>query len=492
MRISRDKEGAGLGVERQETECRALAGRLGVAVADVYADNDLSAYSGKPRPEYRRLLADVQAGRVDVVLCWHTDRLHRSVIELEEWISGCEQHGVTVHTVAAGPLDLSTWAAVMNARLHAVIARGEVDRTRARVRSAKAQAAAAGKWRGGPRPFGFEADGVTVRPAEADVVDEATRRVLAGETLHSVCRDLDRRGVTTSRGPCGTSDRKPCAASTAGRACSCGRWKPHALRTMLLRPRNAALIEHDGKEVGPAGWPAIVEPARWRNLRRLLTTDGRRPARSTDQKWLGAGLYLCGVCDDGTTMKSASASRRRRSDGAVMPTYVCRGGPHLARASAPLDAFVTALVIERLSRPDARLLLAPENRRIDVETLHARRADVDAKLLEIAALYADGAVSGPQLAESTRRLRAEAEEIDGEIAAASVHSPLAGFADADDVVSAWAAATVGRRKAIVRALMSVTVLPAARQGGRPPGWRPGMPYFDPDAVLVRPAGANRT
>jgi site-specific DNA recombinase len=59
-RISRDRIGAGLGVERQETECRELAARLGWTVAVVYVDNDISAYSGKARPGYRALLEDLK------------------------------------------------------------------------------------------------------------------------------------------------------------------------------------------------------------------------------------------------------------------------------------------------------------------------------------------------------------------------------------------------------------------------------------------------
>ena len=77
-RISQDREGAGLGVERQEADCRALAERLGWTIVAVHADNDLSAYSGKPRPGYLALLADLRAGAADAVVCWHTDRLHRS------------------------------------------------------------------------------------------------------------------------------------------------------------------------------------------------------------------------------------------------------------------------------------------------------------------------------------------------------------------------------------------------------------------------------
>ena len=55
-RISDDRAGAGLGVARQEADCRKLAEDRGLTVTQVYVDNDLSAYSGKPRPGYKALL----------------------------------------------------------------------------------------------------------------------------------------------------------------------------------------------------------------------------------------------------------------------------------------------------------------------------------------------------------------------------------------------------------------------------------------------------
>ena len=108
VRISRDRAGAGLGVERQEQDCRALADQLGWAVVDFYSDNDISAYSGKRRPDYERMLADISAGRINAVIAWHTDRLHRSPLELERYVSVSEKHHVPTHTVQAGPLDLAT------------------------------------------------------------------------------------------------------------------------------------------------------------------------------------------------------------------------------------------------------------------------------------------------------------------------------------------------------------------------------------------------
>src|SRR5579884_3389761 len=100
-RISEDREGAGLGVERQRADCEALVHQRRWRVVDVYVDNDLSAYSGKPRPEYRRMLRDVEAGRLGAIVAWHTDRLHRSPREFEELMGRCDRHKGRAETVGA-------------------------------------------------------------------------------------------------------------------------------------------------------------------------------------------------------------------------------------------------------------------------------------------------------------------------------------------------------------------------------------------------------
>src|SRR3954447_11896111 len=85
------------------------------------------SYSGKPRPGYRALLDDVEHGRADAVLAWHTDRLHRRPVELEEYIDVCDRHGVITQTVKAGPLDLATPSGRMVARMLGSGSRYEVE-----------------------------------------------------------------------------------------------------------------------------------------------------------------------------------------------------------------------------------------------------------------------------------------------------------------------------------------------------------------------------
>lgn len=56
-------------------------------MGEEYVDNDISAYSGKPRPAYARMIADVTGGLRDAVLVYNLDRLHRRPVELEEFVT---------------------------------------------------------------------------------------------------------------------------------------------------------------------------------------------------------------------------------------------------------------------------------------------------------------------------------------------------------------------------------------------------------------------
>ena len=91
---------------------------------------------------------------------------------------------------------------------------------------------------------------MTVRPAEAAIVRECARRFLAGESIRSICADLNARGVSArSRG---------------------GAWSPQTLRRMLGSGRISGQREHKGEIVATAEWPAIIEPAETAQIRARL------------------------------------------------------------------------------------------------------------------------------------------------------------------------------------------------------------------------------
>ncbi len=454
--MSKDRAGAGLGVDRQRQDCANLADRLGWSVIGHHSDNDLSAYSGKPRPGYRALLDDLEHGRADAVVVWHTDRLHRRPVELEHYIDVCDPRGVITQTVKAGPLDLATPSGRMVARMLGSAGRYEVEHMIERQQAAKLQAATSGRWKGGRRPFGYESDGVTVRPSEAAEIRRATDDLLAGMSLHALARDWNARGVTTSTG---------------------GVWKPTEVRKLLARPRNAGLMEHRAEIVGAAEWPAIVEESLWQAVRALLADEGRRTTTGNARRWLGGGLYLCGIC--GASLRATTAGTGGRGRGHV-PAYRCEHGAHVVRRCESLDDFVEQVVIERLSRPDAadlgRVPVA-----VDTSALHVERLAVQARLSELVDLFTGGQITAHMVERGSATLRARLDDLDRQLASAVGASALDGVTG-PGTPAVWSTLDLSRRRAIVDTLMTVTVLRTRR--GRPPGWRPGDSYFDPAGVEI--------
>ena len=99
-------DGEGMGVARQEQDCRTLAERNEWSVSQVYSDNDISAYNGAVRPRFEAMLDAIKRGQHNVLVCWHTDRLYRSVKDMERVIEVCETAGVPIRSVNGGDLDL--------------------------------------------------------------------------------------------------------------------------------------------------------------------------------------------------------------------------------------------------------------------------------------------------------------------------------------------------------------------------------------------------
>ena len=129
-RISSDREGDGLGVGRQLEDCQQLAQLRGWAVVESYVDDDVSAYSGKARPQYARMLDDLRTGSINAVLVYHLDRLHRQPKELEEFFEVCKEAGVDDLATVTGRIDLADPdgdADVIAREVNAIIVHVELD-----------------------------------------------------------------------------------------------------------------------------------------------------------------------------------------------------------------------------------------------------------------------------------------------------------------------------------------------------------------------------
>lgn len=434
---------------RQTADCRALAVARGWTVAHIFTDNDVSAYSGKPRKGYRALLAAIESGAVDVVLAWHPDRLHRSPVELEGFIALVEAHGVSIETVQAGQFDLGTPSGRMVARQLGSVARYESEHRSERLRR-KLEANATEGRAHGRRAYGWQRsyDPQTGRgsevldPTEAAVVREIAQRIISGDSLRSITRDLNERGINSPTG-------KP--------------WAKGMLRHVVLRERNAGLRIHHGKVIGKAAWEPILDVGTWEQMRALLSDPTRRTATGTAAAHLLSGIARCAVC--GGVMRAA----QNRS----VASYRCADRSCVSRNRADVDALVTAVILGRLGRPDAVNLLSP--RRSDEQ----RQAATDnqtlrARLDNAADEYADGKIDARQMERITARLRPQIEAAAARARVVDDSPLLDGLVGNQKAETVWAAMSLSQRRAVVDLLITVEVL-RAKQGAR---------TFDPGTVSI--------
>ena len=453
-RISHDPQETVLGVERQIKDCRALAELRGWTVAEVFRDDDTSATSGKPRPGYNAMMAALGTGRLTALVVWDVDRLTRSPRELEDVVDLAETRGVALASVG-GEIDLATPQGRLTARIKGSVGKHESEQLARRVRRKMAERAEAGQ------PHGRIAYGWTreqtydshgrrtgsrdvLHPEQAQVIRDATRAVLAGESLRSIVTDLNARGLVTLNAKA---------------------WTTTTLRLILLRDRNAGRRVHQGRVIGDGDWQPIHDQDTHTRLVAVLTDPARRTSPPSNAvKHLLSGLARCAVC--GGPMRVLSAAGTRRS------SYVCQQGYHVRRPQADLDHYVTALVVGRLARPDAIDLLTHTDDGAATDALE-QAAAIRARLDTAADAYADGTIDGPQLTRITSKLRPQLAQLQQVARTASTAPDLLDLAT-PDIAKHWQSLPLGRKRAAIDLLLTIEVLPSPARGG---------PYvFDPATV----------
>jgi DNA invertase Pin-like site-specific DNA recombinase len=453
-RISQDRAGAGLGVKRQRQDCEALAKQRGWTVVATFTDNDTTAYRAKRRPGYQRLIEAIKAGDVQAVVAWHSDRLHRDNTELEAFIAVVEAHRVKVATVQSGDIELGTSSGRMAARVVGAVAQHESEQKSERLRRQRRQAATEGRPHGGGRSFGYDADGVTLRADEAVVVRECVDRVLNGEPVRAIARDLNARGVT---GPSGA------------------RWSVTTLKAMLTGPRLAGLRVHQGAVLGSAQWPSIISLDEHHRVRAVLGTPRSRK-RGRPPSSLLTGLVRCGACGGRMAATAAWTGPSRT----IARRYVCAHGPgqgcgRCGIYAAPLDEKITEAVFKVLdTRALARRLTKGSTGKDDSAAVIE---DIDNRLGDLADLYAQGQVTKAEWVRARAGLDERRTAAVLALTTPTETAPLRPWVGRKGALrKAWPALSIDERRAIVGAVVdTVTIAPTAKRGER----------FDEDRISVQ-------
>ena len=441
-RISLDAEGEGKGVKRQIEDCRKLAANLGWTIADEFVDNDISAYSGKRRPEYERMLDDIRAGIIDGVLVYNLDRLTRRPAEFEHFNDLALAVGIPLRCVT-GDLDIGTEDGLLMGRIQAAFAAKEsAAKSRRQKRKNDEKAAARLPHGGSQRPFGFKDDRTSHQPDEAAVIRQLAERYLAGESLRSLATWLDAEGIRTVNG---------------------GPWRTNVVRLQLTSPRIAGLKEHRGQIVGNAVWEPVISVATRERL--LAAFDQRKSSgRRSPRRYLLSGLMRCGLC--GGLLYSARRETTRR--------YVCTSGPdhggcgRITITAAPVEQLIAEVVLTRLDTPGLAQALAGQ-KATDVDSaglLEEITADRE-QLEELATLLADRAMTTPEWMTVRNVIEARIRRNERRLHQATDSHQLEDIIGQGDALrSKWTTLNLDRQAAIVRTLVDRVVIASGVRGVR--------------------------
>ena len=315
------------------------------AVPTRFDDGGFSGASME-RPALKRLLCDIEAGKVDVVVVYKIDRLTRSLPDFARMIEIFDRRRVSFVSVTQA---FNTTTSMGRLTLHVLLSFAQFERevTGERIRDKIAASKAKGMWMGGTVPLGYDppangARALAVNQEEAEIVRTIFGAYVDLGSVHALQRWLEDRGIRSKR-----------RVTRAGRLSGGGPFSRGALFHLLRNRVYRGMIVHKGR-VHPGRHQAIIDADLFEAVQARIDANTRRRASKLEQK-----------------SNAPLAGRLFDADGQPMsPTFSYGRGGKLYRyyVSAPLqqgarrDPSDTA--IRRISAPSLEVALATALRRV--------------------------------------------------------------------------------------------------------------------------------
>jgi DNA invertase Pin-like site-specific DNA recombinase len=348
--------------ESAEAYIRSQASEGWVALPDRYDDG---AYSGATleRPALQRLLADVEAGGIDVVLVYKIDRFSRSLLDFTRLIEALEAHNVSLVSVTQ---QFNTTTSMGRLTLNILLSFAQFEREviTERIRDKVAACKKRGMWLGGVPPLGYDvgrdAKRLVVNPTEAELVRRIFRRYLQLGSVVALVRELNAQGRTTKA----WTTKKGVVRKGAP-------WTPGSVYKLLGNPVHAGRVRHHDATY-PGEHPSIVEPALWDAVQQALAANRQSPPSSTRASTtaLFSRLIRCGACGTGRRITFT------RKGGRTYRYYVCTHASKFGFASCPLPMVPAGDVEETVLRQVREIVRAPAALldRLPMDTSAAQRS----------------------------------------------------------------------------------------------------------------------
>lgn len=350
-RLSRDKtkgtDREGESLESQVKACRDWIERRGWTVGTVYRDNDLSATTGKTRPDFERMLSDAP----EKVVYRHQDRLERGTGDLDRFLfAGCEGYGTD-----GSRATLESASGELMTRLQSIMSRHEGRLKAERIKAASRRYAEAGRYRGSIRPFGQERSGEWVK-GEAQAVREAVPKIISGEwSFFKTAVTWNEAGLYT-----------PATGKQGGRE-----WTSGTVRNYFTRPRLYGYQEYEGTLYELKDWEPLLTRDEFDAIqaRISLRRKGSRVAPVRHDIHLLTGILKCAECGRGMNAGQRGGRGSTR-------LYKCPTVKHVTTAAIPVENEIIRQVLDLLSREGATQSEGTQQKIMELVT---RREDLERK-----------------------------------------------------------------------------------------------------------------
>jgi site-specific DNA recombinase len=273
-----------LDAQREACQAFILSQRQeGWRLIDTHYDD--GGYSGGTleRPAIKRLLDDIRAGRIDVVVVYKVDRLTRSLADFAKLIEVFDAQQVSFVSVTQ---QFNTTSSMGRLTLNVLLSFAQFEREVAgeRIRDKIAASKRKGMWMGGMVPLGYDIQDrkLIVNNKEADLVRDLYKRYLKSGCVARLKQDIDREGIKTK-----------VRISKVGRKSGGAAFSRGALYEFLQNRIYLGEIKHRGLTY-PGQHQQIIPKDLWDKVQALLrsNSDARRNGINARSPSLLAGILF--------------------------------------------------------------------------------------------------------------------------------------------------------------------------------------------------------
>lgn len=258
-------------------------------IVEIYRDAGVSAKNTN-RPEFNRMLEDIERGKIDVILCTKLDRLFRNTRDFLNTTDEFEKKNIKF-VCLEGNIDTSTPTGRVFSTIRAAFAQFERETTADRVRDVMRSRAEDGKWNGGVSPYGYYSEDkkLKVNAEEAMVIKDIYILYLENRSIRHVVHYFNTSGIKTRKNEL---------------------WSPTSIRRILTNPFYYGIVTYSKRTHAYSGelrknkkpifsngqHPPIISKELFDNVQTTIKQQTKNTPKA-NATYLLTGLVYCGICN---------------------------------------------------------------------------------------------------------------------------------------------------------------------------------------------------